>query len=298
MRAIIYNRFMWDTVLDAFLDTLRVFPFIFVIYVLIELLEHKTSFTKDHQRLQGNFAPLIGAATGIIPQCGFSVMAAKLYDKGLIRTGTLLAVFLATSDEALIILLSQGSKAGVIVPLIAIKLVVAAAVGYGANFILPDEKLSISPLSSEDIHCFSCGREHDGKTELKVYFVDPLIHALKIALYLLIINIVLGCIIAAVGEEQISSLIIGGPYLQPFITAAIGLIPNCAASVIITDTYINNLMTFGSCVAGLCSNAGLGFVVLLKNSKKLKRNIALIAATYLISAVVGIVINSIAILAA
>ena len=106
------------------------------------------------------------------------------------------------------------------------------------------------------------------------------------------------CIIAAVGEEQISSLIIGGPYLQPFITAAIGLIPNCAASVIITDTYINNLMTFGSCVAGLCSNAGLGFVVLLKNSKKLKRNIALIAATYLISAVVGIVINSIAILAA
>ena len=98
---------MWDILLDAFLDTLKIFPFIFVIYVLIELLEHKTTFTKDHQRLQGNLAPLMGAATGIIPQCGFSVMAAKLYDKGLIRTGTLLAVFLATSDEALINMLED-----------------------------------------------------------------------------------------------------------------------------------------------------------------------------------------------
>lgn len=287
---------MWDILLDAFLDTLKIFPFIFVIYVLIELLEHKTTFTKDHQRLQGNLAPLMGAATGIIPQCGFSVMAAKLYDKGLIRTGTLLAVFLATSDEALIILLSEGSKAEVIVPLIAIKLIVAVAVGYGANFVLPDEKLSISPLYAEELHCFSCGREHDGKTELKVYLTDPLIHSLKIALYLLIINVVLGFIISAIGEEQISSLIIGGPYIQPFISAAIGLIPNCASSVIITDAYINHLMTFGSCVAGLCANAGLGFVVLLKNGKKLKRNILLIVATYLISVIVGVFINSIAVL--
>ena len=218
------------------------------------------------------------------------------YDKGLIRTGTLLAVFLATSDEALIILLSEGSKAEVIVPLIAIKLIVAVAVGYGANFVLPDEKLSILPLSAEELHCFSCGREHDGKTELKVYLTDPLIHSLKIALYLLIINVVLGFIISAIGEEQISSLIIGGPYIQPFISAAIGLIPNCASSVIITDAYINHLMTFGSCVAGLCANAGLGFVVLLKNGKKLKRNILLIVATYLISVIVGVFINSIAVL--
>lgn len=289
---------MWDTLLDAFLDTLKIFPFIFVIYVLIELLEHKTSFTKDHARLQGRLAPLIGAATGIIPQCGFSVMAAKLYDRGLIRTGTLLAVFLATSDEALIILLSEGSKANVIVPLIVIKMIVAVGVGYGANFLLPDEKLQIAPLSEDDIHAFSCGREHEGKSELKVYLLDPLVHSLKIALYLLIVNIVLGCIIYAVGEDQISSLLIAGPYLQPFISAAIGLIPNCASSVIITDTYINGLMTFGSCVAGLCANAGLGFVVLLKNTKKLKRNILLIVATYVISVAAGVIINCIAMLLA
>ncbi len=288
---------MWDAVLDAFLDTLKIFPFIFVIYVLIELLEHKTSFTRDHQRLQGRLAPLIGAATGIIPQCGFSVMAAKLYDRGLIRTGTLLAVFLATSDEALIILLSEGSHAGMIVPLIAIKMVVAVAVGYGADFVLPRERLAVMPLSEEDIHAFSCGREHDGKSELKVYLADPLLHSLKIALYLLIVNVVLGCIIAAVGEESISSLIVGGPYIQPLISAAIGLIPNCASSVIITDTYINGFMTFGSCVAGLCANAGLGFVVLLKNAARLRRNILLVTAVYVISVAAGIIINCIALLA-
>lgn len=288
---------MWDAILDAFLDTLKIFPFIFVIYVLIELLEHKTSFTRDRERLQGGLAPLIGAATGIIPQCGFSVMAAKLYDRGLIRTGTLLAVFLATSDEALIILLSEGSRADMIVPIIVIKLIVAVGVGYGANFLLADEKLAVMPLSAEDdVHCFSCGREHDGKTDIKVYLVDPLLHSLKIALYLLIVNMVLGCIIYEIGEDAISSLIIGGPYIQPFITAAIGLIPNCASSVIITQTYIDGFMTFGSCVAGLCANAGLGFVVLLKNGKKLKRNLILIAVTYLISVLVGIFINSIALL--
>ena len=288
---------MWDAILDAFLDTLKIFPFIFVIYVLIELLEHKTSFTRDRERLQGGLAPLIGAATGIIPQCGFSVMAAKLYDRGLIRTGTLLAVFLATSDEALIILLSEGSRADMIVPIIVIKLIVAVGVGYGANFLLADEKLAVMPLSAEeDVHCFSCGREHDGKTDIKVYLVDPLLHSLKIALYLLIVNMVLGCIIYEIGEDAISSLIIGGPYLQPFITAAIGLIPNCASSVIITQTYIDGFMTFGSCVAGLCANAGLGFVVLLKNGKKFKRNLILIAVTYLISVLVGIFINSIALL--
>ena len=284
---------MWDAILDAFLDTLKIFPFIFVIYVLIELLEHKTSFSQDHERLQGDFAPLIGAATGIIPQCGFSVMAAKLYDKGLIRTGTLLAVFLATSDEAFIILLSSGTYAGVIVPLVLIKLVVAVLVGYAANLILLDEKLKSNRLSAEDIHAFSCGREHEGKSEIKVYFIDPLLHSLNVALYLLIVNVVLGCIIYAVGEDTISSLIIGGPYFQPLIAAAIGLIPNCASSVIITQTYIDGFMLFGSCVAGLCANAGLGFVVLLKNRKKLKRNILLIVVTYVISVAVGIIINCI-----
>ena len=133
---------MWDIILDAFLDTLKVFPFLLVIYILIEFIEHKTTFTRNHKILQGNLAPLIGSATGLIPQCGFSVMAAKLYDRGLIRTGTLLAVLIATSDEAFIILLSSGTAAAAIMPLVVIKLLVGVGVGYLVNFLYSAEKLS------------------------------------------------------------------------------------------------------------------------------------------------------------
>ena len=285
---------VWEIILDAFLDTVKVFPFLLVIYILIEFLEHRTSFTRNRKILQGNLAPLIGTATGLVPQCGFSVMAANLYDKGLIRTGTLLAVLIATSDEAFIILLSSGTAAAAIMPLVVIKLLVGVGVGYLVNFIYSAEKLAEGDV--EEIHAYSCGREHDGKSELKIYLVGPLLHSLKIALYLLIVNLVFGFVIDAVGEETIASAMIGGVYFQPFITALIGLIPNCASSVIITGAYINNAITFGSCVAGLCANAGLGLVVLYKNTKKIKRNIVFTIVLYIISAAVGLIVNCIMLL--
>ena len=282
---------MWSIILDAFLDTLAVFPFLLVIYILIEFLEHRTSFTRNHKILRGNLAPLIGSATGLIPQCGFSVMAAKLYDKGYIRTGTLLAVLLATSDEAFIILLSSGTAAAAIMPLVVIKLVVGVGVGYLVNFIYSAEKLA-EPIE-EEISAYSCGREHDGKSDFKVYFLNPLLHTLTIAFYLLIVNLVFGFVIDAVGEERIAASMIGGEYFQPFITALIGLIPNCASSAIITGTYIHNGILFGSCAAGLCANAGLGLVVLFKNTKKIKRNILFVLTLYLISVAAGIIVNCI-----
>ena len=280
---------MWEVILDAFLDTLAVFPFLLVIYILIEFLEHRTTFTRNHKILQGDFAPLIGSATGLIPQCGFSVMAAKLYDKGLIRTGTLLAVLIATSDEAFIILLSSGTAAAAIMPLVVIKLLVGVGVGYLVNFIYSAEKLS--DVGMEEIHAYSCGREHEGHSEVKVFLVNPLLHSLKIAFYLLIVNLVFGFVIDAVGEEKIAASMIGGVYFQPFITAVIGLIPNCASSAIITGTYIHGGITFGSCVAGLCANAGLGLVVLFKNTKKLKRNLVFVLTLYVISVIAGVVVN-------
>lgn len=283
---------MWEIVLDAFLDTLKVFPFLIVIYILIEFIEQKTSFTRNHKILQGSLAPLIGSATGLIPQCGFSVMAAKLYDKGLIRTGTLLAVLLATSDEALIILLSSGTSAAYIMPVIVIKLIVGIGVGYLVNFIFTAERLA--EPGSEEIHAYSCGREHEGKSDFKVFFLNPLLHSLLIAFYLLVVNLIFGFIINAVGEDNItSSLMIGGAYWQPFITAVIGLIPNCASSVVITQAFIDNGILFGSCISGLCANAGLGLVVLFKNTKKIKRNILFVLTLYLISAVAGLAVNCI-----
>jgi hypothetical protein len=285
---------MWQIILDAFLDTLKIFPFLLIIYILIELLENKTSFTRNHAILQGRLAPLLGTATGLIPQCGFSVMAAKLYDKGLIQTGTLLAVFIATSDEALIILLSSGAvnpqATASLMPLVLIKMLTGLAVGYLFNFLFSGEKLATIP-EQEEVHGYSCGREHEGRGKVDLYLIEPLLHSLKISLYLFIVNLVFGFLIDAVGEETIASYFIGGVWFQPFITALIGLIPNCASSVLITQAYINDGILFGSCVAGLCSNAGLGFVVLLKNTKKLKRNILLIIALYLISVLVGVLTN-------
>ncbi|MDE7439902.1 MAG: arsenic efflux protein [Clostridia bacterium] len=285
---------MWKLVLDAFLDTLMVLPFLLVIYILIEFLEHRTTFAERPKILQGNLAPLIGSATGLIPQCGFSVMAAKLYDKGLIRTGTLLAVLLATSDEAFIILLSSGTSASAIMPLVVIKLIVGIGVGYLVNFLYTAEKLTGE--CAEEIHAYSCGREHDGKSDIRVFFINPLLHSLQIAFYILVVNLIFAFVIDSVGEDKIAASMIGGTYFQPFITSVIGLIPNCASSTVITATYINGGITFGSCAAGLCANAGLGLVVLFKNTKKIKRNIMFVLTLYLISVVVGIAVNCICLL--
>lgn len=285
-----------EVILDALKDTAIVFPFILIIYMLIELMENGTAVGKSRSALQGPLAPLLGSATGLVPQCGFSVMAAKLYDSGLIRTGTIMAVFLATSDEALIILLVNSPlsahAAQSILPLILIKLLVAVAVGYLVNAIVPD-RIERVPLAQTECGemTYSCGHSHEDKSSVKLYIVEPLLHALKVTAFILMVNLILGFIIAEVGADRIAEGLIGGTYFEPFISAAVGLIPNCASSTVITETYVVGGIRFGSCVAGLCTNAGLGLVVLLKNTKKIKRNILLVLSMYAISVLVGIVIN-------
>ena len=292
-----------DIVLHALWDTLKVFPFLFLIYVLIEILEHHTHLTRNQKILQGNLAPLIGSATGLIPQCGFSVMAAKLYDRGFIRTGTVLAVFIATSDEALILLISDMTAAHAVMPLVFIKLVFSVGVGYLATFLLPKEKLEAVD-SQHDVPAHFCCNEHDSgmlgeRSDFKEFFLTPLFHSLKIWLYLLLVNLVFESIIQLVGGEEViaESALGGGAYVQPLITALIGLIPSCASSVILTGAYTNGAILFGSMVCGLCSNAGLGLVVLFKNTKKLKRNILLVVALYVLAVIAGLIINAITIAA-
>lgn len=288
-----------EVLLDALWDTIKLFPFLFLIYVLIEILEHRTTLSQNKDVLQGPLAPVIGSATGLIPQCGFSVMAAKLYDKGIIRTGTILAVFIATSDEALIILLSDVQSASAVMPLILIKLVFSVGVGYLVNFILTNEKLAEAGVPRQEPAHFCCN-EHGGlageKSEFKELFLTPLLHSLKIWAYLFIVNLVFGYLINLFGEENITAAIGGGPFVQPLITALVGLIPNCASSVILTGAYINDAIFFGSLVGGLCSNAGLGLVVLFKNTKKLKRNILIVITLYVIAVACGIAVNGFMIL--
>ena len=283
---------MWSVLTDSLLDTLKVFPFLILIYILIEILEHRTTLIQNKKILQGRLAPLIGSATGIIPQCGFSVMAAKLYDNGLIRTGTIAAVFIATSDEALIIMISNMSAAAWVMPLILIKLVVAVGVGYLVNFLYSAEKLRETGLIA-DVQAQFCCDEHGGKSDIEVYFVSPLLHSLKIAFYIFIVNFVFGAIFFEVGEDAFASAMMGGKFIEPLITALIGLVPNCASSAILTETFIKGGICFGSFVGGLCSNAGLGLIILFKNRKKLKRNIVLVVGLYIVAVATGLAVNGI-----
>lgn len=320
---------MWETIadvaLDSLLDTLKLLPFLIVIYIVIELLEHKTSLASENSRLNGNLGVLIGAATGLIPQCGFSVMAARLYDRGYIAVGTLLAIFISTSDEAFIILLSSGEGALTLLPLILVKLLIAIAVGYAVNAAAKawkNSRLRLRPgmtpalvdgavaehadksdyrsriflpsaqRRDETEECTSCGRAHDTRHPVVTYFVSPLLHSLKIGLYILLVTFVFGLVIAFVGEETVMSFMDRNIYVQPFVAALIGLIPNCASSVVITQTYLIGGISFGSCVAGLCANAGLGFVVLLKNREKWKRNLLLLVGLYAVAVLAGLAINA------
>lgn len=274
-----------DIVLDALLDSLKVFPFLFLMYVLIEFLESRTNITKNKNILRGSLAPLLGAATGIVPQCGFSVMAAKLYDKKIIRTGTVLAVFLATSDEALIILLSSGNSAVAVMPLIAVKFAVAVGVGYLFNALLRRERLS-ELAEGEEVHGTPCGHDHVEDGKLRRYLLHPLLHSLEIFAYILIVNLAFGFAMHY-AEGAITSFLQGGYWFQPLIAGLVGLIPNCASSVLVTQSYVLGALSFGGMVAGLCANAGLGFVILFKNVREWKRNLALLAILYAVSVAVG-----------
>lgn len=302
-----------DFFLHALRDTFPLLPWILVLYIIIELLENKTDFSTTN-KLNGRLAPLIGAAAGLIPQCGFSVMAAKFYEKRYITVGTLLAIFMATSDEAFILMLGSGEGAVWVLPMLALKIVVGIAVGYAVDGIMklvrggqvcvemPDAPSKAPKTVHEyfmrqyleekevDVNC-SCGRKHDNEGAWKNYLLYPLLHTLKVAAFIFGVNFLLTSIIHTVGEEKFAAFMYGNRFLQPFIACAIGLIPNCASSVVLTETFLSGAITFGTCAAGLCANAGMGFVVLLKNVRKWKRNVALIAVCYLVSVCVGLILN-------
>lgn len=284
---------MLQVLSEALLDTLKVLPFLLLIYILIELLEHKTSVFTNSKILRGGFAPLLGSAAGLVPLCGFSVMAAKLYDKKYISTGTLLAVFIATSDEAVIVLLSQFklSLLYAVIPLLAIKFVLGVAVGYATNAVLRKEELASPPAVEEE---YVCAHGHAHKSAVDTYFLNPLWHSLKLALYLFCVTFVFGVIIYFAGEENIAAALGANVYVQPLITAAVGLIPSCASSVILTTAYANGVIAFGSMVAGLIINSGMGFVVLFKNRKNIGRTLALAGALYVLSCAAGMAVNALA----
>lgn len=305
----------WHDLLHALEHTWPLLPFILIMYVVIELLESKADLRKV-TRFGAKLGPFVGSATGLIPQCGFSVMAAKLFEQKYITMGTLIAIFMATSDEAFIIMLSDLNQgAAWVLPMLLAKILIGVGVGYAVDGVLHlvgrrqvcvemPQTVNGVPTTVHEIFIqryedernveasCSCGRSHEGQPWAKRYLLNPFLHMLKVGGLILLVNFVIELIIHGVGGEEIfAEFMQKNRFVQPFITCAIGLIPNCASSVVITESFLSGGITFGSCIAGLCVNAGMGFVVLLKNVRQWKRNLGMIVFCYGVSVVIGLLFN-------
>ncbi len=273
----------WERIIDIFkdalIDTVKLLPFLFVAYLLMEAAEHHIS-EKMESRLQtvGKLGPLVGAVLGCVPQCGFSAAASNLYAAGLVTRGTLIAVFLSTSDEALPLMIGSSEGRRMILPLILCKVVIGVIAGFAIDLVL---KKWGRPRELYDL-CENCGCDEESGI-LK----PALWHTTHILLYILLLNLLLNGAIELLGQERIASILLSGSILQPFIAALIGLIPNCAASVMLTQLYLAGSLSFGSCLAGLCSGAGIGLAVLLRMNKSKRENIQIIVTLYLIAALCG-----------
>lgn len=278
---------MLDVLIDTIMDSLKILPFLFIAYLIIELIEKKAEDRTSHLiQKSGKFGPILGGILGIVPQCGFSAAAANLYTGRIITMGTLIAIFLSTSDEMLPILISEAVPVSTIAQILLIKVGIAIVVGIVIDFIFRKKKVA---NSKEEIHKL-CDEEHCHCEEHGV-IKSSIIHTLQIFLYIFIISLLLNTIVHFIGEEKIASLVLNVPVLGPVISSLVGLIPNCASSVILTQLYLENIISVGSMIAGLLVNSGIGILVLFRVNKSKKENFTILGILYLVGIVSGIVLD-------
>ena len=272
-------------------ESIRLLPFLLAAYILMEYVEHHMGDrTKRMIQTSGRFGPVIGSIAGIVPQCGFSAMAANLYSGGIITIGTLMAIFLSTSDEMLPVFLSQQAPLGLIAKILGMKVVIAAVVGFAVDFIWRKrynhrrEELHIHDMCEhEHCHC------EDGILKSAVY------HTVKIFVFILIVSFCLNLVIVWYGRDQLASLVLGQPVIGSVIAALVGLIPNCAASAIIAQLYLEGALTLGAMMSGLLAATGVGIVVLFKTNGSLRKNLTITVMLYGISVAAGWLIDMIGI---
>ena len=274
---------------DTAIDTIKLLPFLFITYLIMEYIEHKTSNkVKDVIKKSGKFGPLLGAIVGIFPQCGFSVSATNLYAGRVITLGTLISVYLATSDEMLPILLTEAVPAGTIFTILGIKLVLGIVAGFIIDFVIRmfrKEKVEEQEEKIEEI----CEHEHCHCEEGIV--TSAIKHTLNITIFIFFITLVLNGIIAYIGEDTIAHFISKNVILGPIVAGLIGLIPNCASSVILTELFISNVISMPVLISGVAVNAGVGLLVLFKTNKNVKENIKIVGILYLIGVLAGIILE-------
>lgn len=263
---------------DALIDTLKLIPFLFISFIIMELIEHKITNKKKLTKLN-KFGPLAGSALGIIPQCGFGALASNLYAARVISLGTLISIYLSTSDEMIPIMLSEQTAISKILPILLYKFLLGLFFGLLIDIIY-HKKIS------NEVHQF-CEEEHC-HCEKEGIIKPSIIHTFKIALFIFIVNFILNGII---NPEIITNFVSNNRILSPIIMSIIGLIPNCATSVIITELYLDDIITFGSMLGGLLSSSGVGLLILFKQNKNLKENITILFLLIIIASLCGIIFN-------
>ena len=261
----------WDLACDIILDSLKdsalVFIFVLLVHVLLSFFENKLSNFLIKRKKTGT---LFGSLFGLIPQCGTSVLGADLYVKKYITIGTLVAVFLSCSDEALIAILASAKpdKMLMVLPLIGLKFLIGFAIGLLTDLIFKNrqEIVETEGVVEEE----SCHHHHVHNSKIHKHFVHPLLHSLEIFGYVFAINLTIGFIIGFVGEENFANFLQINKYLAPLFASIVGLIPNCASSLLLSELFVEGNLSFGALLAGLLVNAGLGMFVLLRNRKSAK----------------------------
>ncbi len=285
-----------EWIIDAIKDSLHMLPFLFFIFVIIECIEY---FYSDKMTQLAKYSsktgPIAGSLLASFPQCGFSVIASTLYSKKLITKGTLIAVFLSTSDEAIPVILSYPSKMYLIVPIILTKVAIGIIAGYLIDFLLDqfkesnnEEKIDIADVDE------GCCKHHIHRPRKRDLIIHPIEHTVNVFVFILVITLGLNFLIHKIGgEENLGQYFMCNSVFQPIITGIAGLIPNCAISIAITLLYIKGAIGFGSVISGLCSSAGLGLLVLLKKNTPFKDTIKIILMLLGISIFFGVLIQSI-----
>ena len=291
---------MLEIIEDTLIDAIKLLPFLFITYLIMEYIEHKMGHKTKHAiKKSGKWGPIIGSILGAFPQCGFSVSATNLYAGRVITLGTLIAVYLSTSDEMLPIFISEAVSPIIILKILGIKLIIGIIAGtlidviahiirnkvlnkkQSTNNTVENEEDEIGHMCEED-HCH-CNESGILKSAIH--------HTLSILMFIIIITFIINAAVHFVGEETIASWILNRPVIGPLIASLIGLIPNCAASVIITNMYLDKVISLGSMISGLLTGAGVGLAVLFKTNNKIKENIGILILLYAIGVISGIIID-------
>lgn len=280
---------MKEVILDTIIDSLKLIPFLLVAFLIIELLEHKlNNKTKNILTKSKKIGPIIGSLLGVIPQCGFSVMATNLYITRIITLGTLISIYLSTSDEMLIIMISEKVEISLILKILLIKIF------FGIVYGLIIDKIINKKKKDKETNYELCDEEHcDCNHSI---LLSAIKHTLHITLFIFIITLIINTIFTLLGDNYLSKILLNNSILSPFITSLIGLIPNCAASVILTELYLNSTISLGALIGGLLTSSGSSLLVLIKNNKNQKENLSIILLLYTLGILSGIIIELISLI--